>query len=259
MLDGISPERIAAELCRLLTGPGAGAVLREYPDLLCRYWPELGPLVSLEQNTPWHCWGGWEHTIRAVEAAPPEFPLRLTMLLHDVGKPPCKTTDGDGIDHFYDHAEAGAALADGMLRRLRFDGSTRRRVTELVRLHGVGLVPGGPSIRRWLNRLGPEGFFQLLAVKRADNSAQNPALVRDRLALLDVIQREAEEILAAKECFSLKNLAVNGRDVLAAGVPAGPEVGRALDRLLERVLSGEVPNHREALLALLQQEIIVKS
>ncbi len=248
MLDEVSAERISAELCCLLTGPNVGAVLRAFPDVFRRFWPELGPLVELEQNNPWHCWGGWEHTIHAVEAAPPDLVLRLTMLLHDVGKPPCKTTDGDGIDHFYGHAEAGAALADGMLRRLRFDGDTRRRVVELVKLHGVGLVSGGKSVRRWLNRLGPEAFFQLLAVKRADNLGQNPRLVRDRLAALEVLHGEAEGILAEKQCFSLKDLAVNGRDVLAAGVPPGPEVGAVLDRLLEAVLSGEAPNRREALL-----------
>ncbi len=244
MLAGISPERINFELCRLLTGPGAGAVLREYPDVFCVFWPELEPLVSLEQHNPWHRWGGWEHTVRAVEAAPPEPVLRLTMLLHDVGKPSCKTTDEMGVDHFYHHSEVGAELADGMLRALRFDTATRRQVVELVKLHGVGLVPGTKSARRWLNRLGPEGFFQLLAVKRADNLGQNPELVRDRLAVLDALRAEAEEILARRECFSLKDLAVNGRDVLAAGFPPGPEVGRVLDQLLEQVLSGEVPNQR---------------
>ncbi len=251
MLDGVSAERIQSELCRLLTGPGAGRVLRRFPDVFCQFWPELGPLAALEQNNPWHCWGGWEHTVRAVETAPPEPILRLTMLLHDVGKPSCKTTDENGIDHFYGHAGAGAELADSMLRALRFSGADRRRVVELVRLHGVELVPGSRSARRWLNRLGPEEFFQLLAVKRSDNLGQAPELVRERLAALEELRAEAEEILARNQCFSRKDLAVNGRDVLNAGVPAGPEVGRVLERLMERVLSGEVPNRREELLVLI--------
>lgn len=107
------------------------------------------------------------------------------------------------------------------------------------------------SIRKWLGRLGPETFFQLLEVKRADGMGQAYELVKDRLAELEEIKTKAEEIVAQGQCFSLKDLAVNGQDVIAAGVAPGPEVGRALSKLLERVLSGEVPNERKILLDLI--------
>ena len=251
MLDQVAAERINAELCRLLVGPYAAKILRLYPDAFCQFWPELGPLAALEQHSPWHCWGGWEHTLHALESAPADLTLRLAVLLHDIGKPGCKSTDESGVDHFYNHAAAGARLADRMLRALKFDNATRMRVVALVEYHGVLIPYRERSIRTWLGRLGPEAFFLLLELKRADGMGQPYEKVRDRLAELDKIRARAEELIAQGQCFSRKDLAVNGRDVIAAGAVPGPEVGRVLDELLERVLSGEAPNEREALLRLI--------
>lgn len=248
MLDRVAAERINGELCRLLAGKNAGDVLRRYPDVFCQFWPQLGPLVTLEQHNPWHCWGGWEHTIHALEAASADVTLRLTMLLHDIGKPACKSTDEKGIDHFYGHPAVSAQLADQMLRALKFDNKTRERVVLLVERHDAQLPPESQVIRRWLNRLGPEAFVQLLEVKRADGMGQAPEKVRDRLAELDGIRAKAERILAERQCLTRKDLAVNGRDVIAAGIEPGPEVGRVLTGLLEGVLSGELINRRDVLL-----------
>ena len=258
MLDWVAAERINAELCKLLVGKGAGNALRKYPDVFFQFWPQLGPLVTLEQNNPWHCWSGWEHTIHAVEAAPADVTLRLSMLLHDIGKPACKSTDDKGIDHFYGHPAVSARLADEMLRTLKFDNKTRERVVLLVERHDAQLPPRSQVIRRWLNRLGPEAFFQLLEVKRADNMGQVPEKVKDRLAELDGIRVKAEQILAEGQCLTLKDLAVDGRDVIAAGIEPGPEVGRVLEELLERVLSGEIPNSQSILLELIFQLIQLK-
>ena len=236
-----------------MTGQNAGHILRAYPDVFCQFWPQLEPLVSLEQRNPWHCWGGWEHTVRAVEAAPADVTLRLAMLLHDIGKPACKSTDENGVDHFYGHPAVSAQLADEMLRALKFDNKTREQVVLLVERHGAQLPPESRVIRRWLNRLGPEAFFQLLEVKRADGMGQDLEKVKDRLLELDEIRAKAERILAEGQCLTVRDLAVNGRDVTAAGMEPGPEVGRMLRGLLERVLSGELPNERGALLAALQK------
>jgi len=251
MLPRVAAERINAELCKLLVGGKAGDILRQYPDVLCEFWPELGPLVVLEQNNPWHCWSGWEHTVRSMEAAPADLILRLTMLLHDIGKPSCKTTGENGIDHFYGHPAVSAQLADRMLRALKFDNFTRERAVTLVKYHDVQIPLRSQVIRRWLNRLGPETFFQLLEVKRADSMGQAHEKVQDRLTELDTLRAKANEIVAQGQCFTLKDMAVNGRDVIAAGTVPGPEVGRVLNKLLEKVLNGELPNEREVLLKLL--------
>lgn len=252
MLRHVAAERIQTELCGLLTGGHVGAVLRQYPDVLCQFWPQLEPLTTLEQHNPWHCWDGWEHTIHAVEAAPADVVLRLTMLLHDVGKPACKSTDEHGIDHFYGHTAVSAELAGEMLRALKFDHKTRERVVTLTARHDVPIPCQGRAIRKWLGRLTPEGLFQLLEVKRADAMGQAYETVKDRLDELERTKAAAEEIIAQGQCFCLKDLAVNGRDVLAAGIAPGPEVGRVLDGLLELVLSGGAPNERDVLLRRIQ-------
>lgn len=251
MLDRVAAERINTELCRLLAGKNAGDILRQYPDVFCQFWPQLEPLAALEQNNPWHCWGGWEHTIHAVEAVPADVTLRLAVLLHDIGKPACKSTDEKGIDHFYGHPAVSAQMADQMLRALKFDNKTRERVVLLVERHDAQLPPRSQVIRRWLSRLGPEAFFQLLEVKRADSMGQAPGKVQGRLAELEEIRGKAKQILAEGQCFTRKDLAVDGRDVIAAGIEPGPEVGRVLSALLERVLRGETANSREALLSLI--------
>lgn len=248
VLDRVAAERINAELRKLLVGQNAGDVLRQYPDVFCQFWPQLGPLVTLEQNNPWHYWGGWEHTIHAVEAAPADMTLRLAMLLHDIGKPSCKSTDEKEIDHFYGHPAISAQMADQMLRALKFDNKTRERVVLLVERHDAQLPPRSQVIRRWLNRLGSEAFFQLLEVKQADNMGQAPEKVKSCLVELEEIMAKAERVLLEGQCLTLKDLAVNGRDVIAAGIAPGPEVGRVLEGLLEQVLSGEIPNERETLL-----------
>ena len=253
-LEHVAAERINVELCKLLVGSKAGNILRQYPDVFCQFWPQLEPLVTLEQNNPWHCWGGWEHTIHAVEAAPPDLVLRLTMLLHDIGKPTCKSTDENKIDHFYGYPAISVKLADQILRNLKFDNKTRERVVTLVEHHDVQIPCRDRSIRKWLGRLGPETFFQLLKVKQADGMGQDYELVKDRLGELERMTVKAEEIVAQGQCFSMKDLAINGRDVIVAGVVPGPEVGRVLNGLLGQVLDGLVPNNREALLSLIADE-----
>ena len=141
-----------------------------------------------------------------------------------------------------------------MLRGLKFDNRTRERVVTLAEYHDVQIPNRERSIRKWLSRLGPETFFQLLEVKRADGMGQAYELVKNRLTELEDMKAKAEEIVAQGQCFSLKDLAVNGRDVIAAGVAPGPEVGRVLNGLLEQVISGEVPNEQKALLNLICRE-----
>ena len=248
MMDRVAAERIRVELCKLLTGQDAGAVLRQYPDVLWQFWPELKPLAGMTQNNPWHCWDGWEHTLHALEAAPNHATVRLAVLLHDIGKPQCKSTDENGVDHFYGHPAVSAELAEKLLRALKFDSATLKRVVTLVAHHDAPLPQDSKGIRRWLSRLDPEAFFQLLDVKRADMLGQAPDKTAVQLAELDKIKAEAEQIVAERQCFALRDLTVNGKDVIAAGAVPGPAVGHILNHLLEQVLNGELPNRREVLL-----------
>ena len=134
-----------------------------------------------------------------------------------------------------------------ILARLRCDKATFEAVCRLVKWHDVQLEPTPACLRRWLNRLGEEDMYRLLQVKRADILAQTPEL-RARTEEIAYLSSMVDTILQEQQCFSLKDLAVNGRDLTALGIPPGPALGRLLDMLLGEVIDGTCPNEREALL-----------
>ena len=247
-LGAVSAERVAAELVKLLCGAGVRRVLTERIDLLAPVLPELALQKGFDQRHPCHIYTALEHTAAAVEAIAPVPVLRLAALLHDIAKPACFTLDAEGVGHFYGHPERGAEMADAILRRLRFDTATRERVTLLIRWHDRVIEPTAPAVCRALSRLGEEAFFQLLALKRADNFGQGEVL-RYRQREYDELERLAREAIAEGQCLSLRSLAVNGDTLRRCGVAPGPEMGGMLDSALRAVLDGEVPNEKNAILA----------
>ena len=246
LLGDIAPERIWAELKKLVTGARAAEVLRSYPDVIGVFWPEVLPMVGFDQRNRHHCYDVWEHTLRALAAIPPEVELRLAMLLHDIGKPNCFTVDERGQGHFYGHPAESARLAGEMLRRLRADNATAETVVRLVAWHDKNIPRTRPAIARALGKLGERDLRRLLDVKRADNLAQAPDC---RVVQGEIDRAEAilNQLLAEGACVSLGQLAVNGRDLLGLGL-SGPAVGKALQALLDAVLDETLPNEREALL-----------
>ncbi len=218
LLNFVSAERVAAELVKLLCGGDVLRVLLDFPEVLGVPVPELLPMLDFDQRNPHHCWDVYRHTALVTAAVPPEPALRLAALLHDAGKPACFRLDAQGVGHFYGHAEQSEILADRILRRLRLDRATAERVLRLVRLHDLPVLPPEEkTVKRLLNRLGEEDFFRLMALKRADNLAQHPDY-RDRQQSYDRIEALARQILESRACFSLKDLAVSGRDLLALGM-----------------------------------------
>ena len=185
-------------------------------------------------------------------AAPALPVLRWTLLLHDLGKPGTFTLDGEGRGHFYGHWRRSVELAEGILTRLRFDNRSRQTILTLVERHDCELPLSARSVRRNLARYGEETLRLLLAVKRADNLAQAEAY-RDRQTLL----RQWEDLLALVleegGCFSLRQLAVKGGDLLALGLE-GPAVGAALGELLELVMEERLPNDRGMLLEYVKEK-----
>ena len=248
-LSNIAPERITSELLRLLCGPQALPVLRDFREIIGQAVPALVPMFDFSQNNPHHIYDVYLHTLHVVEAVPPERVLRLAALFHDCGKPSCYTEDEQGIGHFYGHPAAGAAIAEQALRRLRLDNDTIRQVVTLVTYHDVPLEPTRACVRRWLNRLGEAALRRLLLLKRADNLGQAPAY-QERQQQLDQLDMLLQQVIDDSLCFSLKNLAVKGDDLIEIGVPSSPELGKLLSRLLTEVLEERCPNERDALLSL---------
>ena len=246
LLRDIAVERIQVELFKLLCGGHAAEVLREYVDVTGVFWPELLPMVGFDQRNRHHCYDVWEHTLHALEAVPADPVLRCTMLLHDIGKPACFTVDEKGSGHFYGHPEVSRDLADGMLHRLKCGTAFRETVVRLVAWHDRDISRTERGLRRALRALGEEDLRRLIAVKRADNLAQAPEF-RDTQAEIDRAETIMEELLAENACVSLKQLAVNGRDLMELGL-SGPTVGQTLSELLDAVVDGKLPNERSALL-----------
>lgn len=251
LLAAVSAERVSGELGKLLCGKAAGRVLRDYPDVLGVVLPEILPMVGLDHRNPHHCYDVWTHTAVAVDHVPPELPLRLAMLLHDIGKPDTFSLGEDGQGHFYGHPRRSVELAEGILSRLRFPRRTRERVLTLVRYHDAVLEESPQRVRRWLNKLGPEVFFDLLAIQGGDAAAQAPAYCT-RLDHLRRLEALARQVLDQAPCLTVRDLAVGGEDLLALGY-RGPAIGRALRALLDQVLSETVSNEKNALLQRLAQ------
>ena len=248
-LAGVAAERIHAELSRMLCGKGAGRMLREYHDVITGVLPWLAPMVGFDQRTPYHRYDVWEHTLRAIDAVPPTEVLRLTMLLHDSGKPASFTLDEQGVGHAYGHQARSAAIAEEALACLKTDNATRDRVLLLVAHHDMPLSTEPSLLTRRLNRLGEEALRQLIEVQRADALAKGTQPPEEIEAQTAALREALDALLAQKPCFTLKQLNIRGNDLSGAGVPAGKAVGQCLQRLLEEVMTGDIPNEREALLA----------
>ena len=255
-LQRISAERICAELTKIITS--------DHPDYLKVAWqagmtrvflPEFDACMETPQNNPHHCYNVGEHTLAAMRSAAPDRLLRYTLLLHDIGKPEVRTTDEQGVDHFYRHAEVSAELASGIMRRLKLDNDTINSVQILIRYHDWLLRPDEKQIRRMLNKVGSDLFPLLVKVQMADCMAKAPEQTEPCLARIIASVRVYEGILEQGQCFSLKDLAIRGTDLMEMGVPEGPMVGRLLNCALERVLQDPAMNDRETLLKLAAEDL----
>ena len=242
LMDNLARERVFDELCKLLPLVTAADILRFAP-VLVQAIPELKPSRGFDQRNPHHLYDVFTHTAHVVEAVPPEPALRLAALLHDVGKPATFTLDETGCGHFYGHDELSAEMADDILRRLRASNELRHRVVNVIRRHMKPLTPNKRSLRRRLAKYGTEGVWDLLALQRADRTGTGTG----DTAALDEAETLIREILEENACLSLKDLAVNGRDLMALGF-TGKAIGNCLNTLLAQVLEEQLPNDRDALL-----------
>ena len=170
------------------------------------------------------------------------------MLLHDVAKPVCITTDEAGQNHFKGHPVKGADMAKVILRRLKFDNDTTDRVCRLVRYHDDRPELNARTVRRAMNRIGVENMPALFAVKRADTLGQSMYHRQEKLAYVDSFERFFQEICAAQQCVQKKDLAISGSDLIAMGMKPGKEIGAVLNELFERVLDDPELNQRDKLL-----------
>jgi len=248
LLKKISMERIQTEFIKLICGKDAKRVILEYTDILGVVIPELLEMKGFKQRNVHHIYDVLEHCAVAVENVTEEPVLRLAALLHDAGKPEVFTVDEDGTGHFYGHSAVSEKKAEEIMNRLKFDNNTKEQVLKLVKYHDVLIELSEKSVKRMLSKVGTELYYKLIELKRADNMAQNP-VYRDRQKYCDELERIATKVIQDESCFDLKDLAVNGHDLIEAGIPAGKEIGRILNLLLYDVIDSKVENEKEKLIS----------
>jgi len=251
LMDQLARERVFDELCKLLPVMTAPELLR-YETVLTQVLPELAPCVGFDQRTRHHIHDIYTHTAHVVEAVPPELTLRWAALLHDIGKPDCFSLGADGQGHFYGHAKRSAQMAEEVLRRLKAPTALRERVALLIGCHMTLLEPDRKLLRRRLSQYGVEAVNQLLLLQEADFTATGTKDEEQR-TLFRQIQECLHAVLSEAACLGLKDLQINGNDLLALGFPAGPLLGRCLQALLQQVLDEVLPNEKSALLAAAKQ------
>lgn len=249
MLSAIAYERISDELLKLLCGEKADFVLRRYRSVFAVFIPELVGTFDYEQNSKHHNRDVYRHTVAAVSNIEPDPLLRTTMLFHDIGKPLSHTTDRHGESRYYNHPILGAAMAEEILRRLCMPRLFINDVSTLIRYHDVRLKPDPVVIKKLLSKLGVETVRRLYKVQRADILAQSMYQREEKLRNLSAVEAETERILSAGECYNLKMLEINGSDLLHIGITSGEEIGKTLDTLLDKVISGELSNDKDILIA----------
>ncbi len=256
LLSYVSGERIYKELTGILIGTYAQSVLEQYGGVLAAVLPEIQPSMGFLQRNPFHNRDVWQHTLEALGKSGPDPIVRWALLLHDLGKPDCFTLDDRGIGHFYGHPQRSMELAEQILDRFHGDKKTRDTICLLVRDHDREAPATIKNARRWIARYGRDNVRLLLEVKRCDCLAHvDTPKTRARYNNLMEMTRLIRECLDTEQCFSVRDLPVKGGDVMALGVPAGPQVGRILEGLLDGVLDGTCPPEREALLERLKQVI----
>lgn len=253
LIANVSKERVNIELNKTLTSGKNLKYVRLLAILIKDVLPEFYDSFKTLQNHPYHSYNVGKHTVEVIDSMENELSLKLVALLHDMGKPETKFTDEEGIDHFYGHSKLSEQIAERFLKSLKYSNDIIDKVKVLVYYHDRQIEPTKRSVKRALNKLGEDIFLDLLKVKQADIKGQNPEHV-DRLENIDVLKQIYQEIIDEKQCFSLKDMALNGRDLIEIGVPKGKEIGRILNVLLEKVIDDPELNNKDSLTRLVKKE-----
>lgn len=249
LMEHLARERVFEEVTRLLLWAEAEELV-SFAPILAAAIPELAPMIGFDQKSPHHAYDVFTHTAQVVQGVPAEPALRWAALLHDVGKPACFTMDDTGRGHFLGHAQIGGEIADSVLRTLCAPTVLREKVLFLIAHHMTPLQPDKKLLRRYTSRWGTENVQALLLLQKADFGAKG--VIGSTAPDFDGIGTLLQEISGENSCLTVKDLALNGYDLMALGL-SGPEIGQCLSWLLEQVLEETVTNTKDALTVLVRR------
>lgn len=248
LLKNIANERISIEFKKLLCGDGAEKILNCYRDVISVFIPEIAPMFDYDQHTKHHNRDLWKHTTHSVQSIEANHLLRMTMMLHDTGKPDACRIDPDGTGHFKGHPKYSAEKADIILHRLRCSSDFINDCITLIKYHDVRFNATKRQLKHVMNAIGKENTELLMKVQYADIMAQSDYKRTEKLEKLDITSELYKEVLAEEECFTLKQLEVNGNDLMAIGIKDGRMIGKILKTLLSLVIEDKIENDRAKLL-----------
>lgn len=254
-LRDISAERIQVELTKLITSDHPERIIDAYElGITAIVLPEFDTMMETPQHTVYHKYDVGRHTVAVMQNIDATPVLRWAALLHDSAKPECRTTDEQGVDHFYGHPKAGKAIARRVLRRMKLDNDTIQRVERLVEWHDFGLdgTITKKTLRRALNRMGPDLFDDYAKLRRADMLGQSDYMQEKKQQDYRHLLEMYREIREAQECLLIRDLKLDGKDLIAMGVQPGPDMGKILNDLLQQVLEEPQLNTKEKLKELVQ-------
>lgn len=246
LLNNISSERIYSELMKLLLGVNCEKILLEFKDVIGVIIPELIPCFSCEQNTKWHLYDVYTHIVKSVSCCENKDYLRLAVLLHDIGKPQCKTTDSNGVDHFFGHPQRSVEISEAVLKRLKTSREYTKKILKLIEIHDKKISPTGESIKFWLRALGEDLFFDFMEVKLADMKSHNLQYAGESLVLFEKIKRLANEIISNNEPYRICDLAIGGNELVELGY-RNAKIKNELEKLIVDVSKDPRLNTKEIL------------
>lgn len=255
LLNNIAAERVQAEFTQILTGAFAEKILNEFRDVIAVFIPEIKPCFDFDQRTIHHKYDVYRHITHSVGYIKNEPVLRVSMFFHDIAKPLVVTEDANGTRHFKGHQQVSAEIAQGVLRRLKYPNSFIDSCVKLVLYHDVRFSGSKRQVKRLMNKIGSELMPPLFQVMLADLFSQSDYMRQEKLSSVLTAEKQYRQILKEDECFSLKELKVDGNDLIKSGITDGKTIGAILNTLLDEVIDEKIPNKKTALLKRAEQLI----
>ncbi|HCL4447500.1 TPA: HD domain-containing protein [Clostridium botulinum] len=252
-IANVSMERIRDELCKILVSsqPVYGIKNIVELNLMDYIIPELKVCVGFEQHNIHHDKDVYEHILSVVENVPNKLELRLAALLHDIGKPKCFSIGDNGQGHFYGHQKISADMTKDILKRLKFDNKTIDKVDKLVYNHMARYNKlRTPNIKKFINKVGIDNLDDLFELQIADikGSAKEYHSFDNVLNL----KIKCKKILSEKQPLTIKDLDINGHDLMKLGINQGKEIGIMLNKLLDIILENPNLNNKEDLIKIVE-------
>ena len=248
LITKISAERIENELSKILTSNFPEKIIDLYDLGITNYiMPEFNSIMECEQNNKWHYANVGNHTIDALKNIKNDKILRWAALLHDIGKPESKSTDERGFDHFHGHPKVSVDISKNILKRLKFSNKEKERILSLVELHDSYKVSKS-TVKKWIAKYGDSFVDDLIELQKADSKAHVEAAYEIKFKLIDQLLKYKNEIIEENSAVSLKDLEINGHDLINIGYNPGKNIGIILNKILEEVISERLSNNKEELI-----------